>query len=187
MKGTNPVQIEQPFEGDDKVYYVNGGRCSGKVDKTINELVNYINKIQQENEKLKADYGTQAQIERDMLQQENKILKENAENNDKVVDKVNWENMLLKKKNKQLKDKLSKIETLIINHNCDTGDIYYKYNSKFLKSELKQRILEILYEEVMDRITIKLGRYINEKDYVIDDVTLDVLLQRLDILKKEDN
>lgn len=38
------------------------------------------------------------------LQQENKILKENAKNNDKVVDKVNWENMLLKKENKQLKD-----------------------------------------------------------------------------------
>ena len=81
------------------------------------------------------------------LQQENKILKENAENNDKVVDKVNWENMLLKKENKILKDKLSKIETLIINHNCDTGDIYYKYNSKFLKSELKQRILEILEDK----------------------------------------
>ena len=31
------------------------------------------------------------------LQQQNKILKENAENNDKVVDKVNWENQLLKK------------------------------------------------------------------------------------------
>lgn len=53
---------------------------------------------------------------------------------------------LLQQENQQLKDKLSKIETLIINHNCDTGDIYYKYNSKFLKSELKQRILEILYE-----------------------------------------
>ena len=50
----------------------------------------------------------------------------------------------LQQENKQLKDKLSKIETLIINHNCDTGDIYYKYNSKFLKSELKQRILEII-------------------------------------------
>lgn len=36
--------------------------------------------------------------------EENKILKENAEHNDKVVDKVNWENMLLKKENKQLKD-----------------------------------------------------------------------------------
>lgn len=52
----------------------------------------------------------------------------------------------LKEENKQLNEKLSKIETLIINHNCDTGDIYYKYNSKFLKSELKQRILEIVYE-----------------------------------------
>ena len=81
------------------------------------------------------------------LQQENEILKENAENNDKVVDKINWENKLLKKENKKLKDKLSKVETLIISHNCDIGDIYYKYNGKFLKSELKQRILEILYEE----------------------------------------
>ena len=40
--------------------------------------------------------------ENEKLQQENKILKENAENNDKVVDKVNWENMLLKKENEQL-------------------------------------------------------------------------------------
>ena len=38
--------------------------------------------------------------------EENKILKENAENNDKVVDKVNWENMLLKKENKQLQEEL---------------------------------------------------------------------------------
>ena len=55
-----------------------------------------------------------------------------------------------KKENKQLKEKLSKIETLIINHNCDTGDIYYKYNNKFLKSELKERILEIVYEQGSD-------------------------------------
>ena len=82
--------------------------------------------------------------------EESKILRENAEHNDKIVDNVNWENMLLKKENKQIKEKLSKIETLIINHNCDTGDIYYKYNSRFLKSELKQRILEILYEEGSD-------------------------------------
>ena len=67
------------------------------------------------------------------LQQENEILKENAENNDKVVDKINWENQLLKKENKKLKDKLSKVKTLIINHNFDIGDIYYKYNKKFLK------------------------------------------------------
>ena len=45
--------------------------------------------------------------ENEKLQQENKILRENAENNDKVVDKVNWENMLLKKENKQLKIQIS--------------------------------------------------------------------------------
>ena len=56
----------------------------------------------------------------------------------------------LQQENQQLKDKLSKIETLIINHNCDTGDIYYKYNSKFVKSELKQIILEIVYEQGSD-------------------------------------
>lgn len=39
-------------------------------------------------------------------------------------------------------------------------------------------------EEVSDRITIKLGRYINEKDYVIDDVALDELLQILDKVKE---
>lgn len=73
----------------------------------------------------------------EQLEKENKILKENAEHNDKVVDKVNWENMLLKRKNKE-------IERLIINHNCDTGDIYYKYNGKYLKSELKERIMELV-------------------------------------------
>lgn len=47
----------------------------------------------------------------DKLQQENKILKENAEHNGKVVDKVNWENMLLKKENKQLKEQLLVTQT----------------------------------------------------------------------------
>ena len=75
------------------------------------------------------------------------------ENTIERLEEVNKQSKIIQwyeKENKQLKDKLSKIETLIINHNCDTGDIYYKYNSKFLKSELKQRILEILYEEGSD-------------------------------------
>ena len=36
-------------------------------------------------------------MDRDYLRLENKILRENAENNDKVVDKTNWENLKLKK------------------------------------------------------------------------------------------
>ena len=54
-------------------------------------------------------YATVNEIVSPILK-ENKILKENAENNDKVVDKVNWENMLLKKENEQLKDNWNKLK-----------------------------------------------------------------------------
>ena len=42
------------------------------------------------------------------LEQENKILKENAEHNDKVVDKVNWGNQQLKKENQKYKEVIEK-------------------------------------------------------------------------------
>ena len=44
--------------------------------------------------------------ENQSLKKENKILRENAEHNDKVVDKINWENQLL---NKQLEEANEKI------------------------------------------------------------------------------
>lgn len=53
---------------------------------------------------------TQTHNESIEIQKENKILKENAENNDKVVDKVNWDNQLLKKKNKQLQERMEYLE-----------------------------------------------------------------------------
>ena len=65
------------------------------------KLTNKIDKLIDENYKLKDRLDT--------YKQENKILKENAENNDKVIDKVNWENMLLKKENQQLKDLIDTI------------------------------------------------------------------------------
>lgn len=46
----------------------------------------------------------------DKSQQENKVLKDNAEHNAKVVDKVNWENQLLKKKNQQLQERIEYLE-----------------------------------------------------------------------------
>lgn len=70
------------------------------------------------------------------------------------------------------------------------------FSLEYDKETLRDIVLELqeenkkqkeVIEEVRDRITIKLGRYINEKDYVIDDVALDELLQILDIFKKEDN
>ena len=69
------------------------------------------------------------------LQQENKILKENAENNDKVVDKVNWENMLLKKENKQLKDNWNKLKEY-----CKENTLCYEVgddeNTKLIGSKI---------------------------------------------------
>lgn len=67
----------------------------------------------------------------EQLQQENKILKENAENNDKVVDKVNWENLLLKKENKQLKDNWNKLKEWLNKHYD-----YYMNNEDFIGGRL---------------------------------------------------
>ena len=58
-------------------------------------------------------YATVNEIVSPILK-ENKILKENAENNDKVVDKVNWENQLLKKENEQLKGNWNKLKDYIV-------------------------------------------------------------------------
>lgn len=60
-----------------------------------------------------------------------------------------------------------------------------KENNMSMQEEMartweKADLYKEVIEEVRDRITIKLGRYINEKDYVIDDVALDELLQILD-------
>lgn len=68
------------------------------------------------------------------LQQENKILKENAENNDKVVDKVNWENMLLKKENKQLKAQIEEYQKALDETMSEKIDIQNNWN------ELKEYI-----------------------------------------------
>ena len=85
------------------------------------------------------------------LQKENKILKENAEHNDKVVDKVNWENQLLKKENQKLKEQLQQKEDIINKakeyiekHNETIGKLYFKCSNMYLLSEIKEDLIEIL-------------------------------------------
>lgn len=73
------------------------------------------------------------------LQQENKILKENAENNDKVVDKVNWENQLLKKENKQLKAQIEEYQKALDETMSEKIDIQNNWN------ELKEFIVKEYY------------------------------------------
>ena len=80
------------------------------------------------------------------LQQENKILKENAENNDKVVDKVNWENMLLKKENKQLKDNWNELKEIIKKKFVAQGG-FTSYEWNDLLNELLDKMQEIELEK----------------------------------------
>ena len=121
----------------------------------MNKIENYLGianhdiQMANDSEELKS-YVASILCEIDELQQKNQQLQERIEylerSNNRREDTIFEQSQKIG----DLEDKLSKIETLIINHNCDTGDIYYKYNSKFLKSELKQRILEIVYEEESD-------------------------------------
>ena len=108
----------------------------------------------------------------DHLQQENEILKENAEHNDKVVDKVNWENMLLKKENQELKKQLEEINYTII-PNCDIKPLIDKFRTqqktfiKWLEDEIKRinpdnlSISELINSELDN---IKLTRYLTYKE-----------------------
>ena len=57
----------------------------------IDDLIKHLFELQQENQSLK---------------KENKILRENAEHNDKVLDKINWENQKLKKELEEANEKI---------------------------------------------------------------------------------
>ena len=81
---------------------------------------------------------------------ENKILRENAEHNDKVVDKVNWENMLLKKENQELKkqleenkDKINWYENFEINKTIDKLRIKHNNQQKKFIDYLENGIYSI--------------------------------------------
>ena len=90
-------------------------------DKQYNNYIDIIEHLQQENQSLK---------------KENKILRENAENNDQVVDKVNWENL-------KLKEHIEKYE-----HYCKTTGI-----EELMKENKK-------YKEVIDKANKKLNNFI---------------------------
>ena len=139
----------------------------------INKIRDYIINLQQENKQLKEQLlATQTNEETFRLEmeditrilgldedtifddvktyarslKENKILRENAENNDKVVDKVNWENQLLKKENKQLKEEKRKVRDYINKHCVNekiSKEVGYKCYTMADTNEL-EKIMKIL-------------------------------------------
>jgi len=103
-----------------------GSKAGTIITETIKS---YVNILKYKNNKL------QQKVEQ--LEKENKILKENAEHNDKVVDKVNWENMLLKGKIKDLKERIILKQLRLVNEET--------YN--ILHSDLNE-LLEVLDREI---------------------------------------
>ena len=68
--------------------HIKGGCISYYVDRHISD---YVNKIQKENQQLKADkadYGNKAQVEIDLLEEENKQLKEQLQQKEEIIDKA---------------------------------------------------------------------------------------------------
>ena len=107
------------------------------------------------------------------LLKENKILRENAEHNDKVVDKVNWENQLLKKENEQLQKELEEYKNPIR---------YFKYANKNVVDENKQlknnwdKLRELILEE---------GFEINTREYgSLDVIDKNVILEKMQELEQ---
>ena len=104
-------------------------------------------------------------------------------------------NQKILKENQELKKQLEylrsgeyynqlRFERDMLQYVADNGKVS-KEDKEFIDMTHRNTELLEVIEEVRDRITIKLGRYINEKDYVIDDVALDELLQILDKVKGE--
>ena len=77
----------------------------------------------------------------EQLQKENEILKENAQNNDKVVDKINWENQLLKTKIKNAIEYINKYENIKAYYEYIDEDGYDEYN---YDEDFKKELIRIL-------------------------------------------
>ena len=181
----------------------------------INKIRDYIINLQQENKQLKEQLlATQTNEETFRLEmeditkilgldedtifddvktyarslKENKILRENAEHNDKVVDKVNWENMLLKKENQELKKQLEEnkdkinwyenfeinktIDKLRIKHNNQQKEFikyleeeiskwHYNYDSNTYEYELEEPTAEDYANEILQKYKSIIGSDIN--------------------------
>ena len=113
--------------------------CSKKSNMVIQELIDTIVQLQEENQSLK---------------KENKILRENAEHNDKVVDKVNWENQKLKKQLEEYK----RLGFEHLNDKCNKLENQQKEFIEWLTNETNINpydISDYVYEDIINTILSK--------------------------------
>ena len=93
------------------------------------------------------------------LKKENKILRENAEHNDKVVDKVNWENLKLKKQLEEYK----RLGFKHLNDKCNKLENQQKEFIEWLTNEANINPYDIsgyTYEDIINTILSKYNEII---------------------------
>ena len=115
-------------------------------NKELKMIDDYINELEAYKYNMDRDYLR--------LEKENKILRENAEHNDKVVDKVNWENLKL---NKEL-DEYKRLGFKHLNDNCNKLEKQQKEFIKYLENEKNiypYDISDYTYEDIINRIISK--------------------------------
>ncbi|HHX69997.1 MAG TPA: hypothetical protein GX708_18365 [Gallicola sp.] len=134
------------------------------------------------------------QKELSKTKKENEILTKNAEHNDKVVDKVNWENMFLKDKLKKIEEYITSYESISTiqglndtkeNKNLDKNTMVEMTN-RYLK--VHDKILSIIkgddimcytgkcnYEDYVGECTLncKPGEYPNDAHCLEQDLLID--------------
>ena len=120
--------------------------CSKKSNMVIQEFIDIIEQLQQENQSLK---------------KENKILRENAEHNDKVVDKINWENLKLKKQLEEYK----RLGFEHLNDKCNKLENQQKEFVEWLENEKNiypYDISDYTYEDIINTILSKYEEIIDK-------------------------
>lgn len=104
------------------------------------------------------------------LEKENKILRENAEHNDKVVDKVNWENLKLKKELEEANEKILLLQASepMLEYKKALEENQQKEFIEWLENERNINpydISDYVYENIINRILLKYNGiigYVNE-------------------------
>ena len=94
------------------------------------------------------------QQENQSLRKENKILRENAEHNDKVVDKANWENLKLKNQLEEYK----RLGFEHLNDKCNKLENQQKEFIEWLENEKNiypYDISDYTYEDIINTILSK--------------------------------
>ena len=149
-------QYEYDRKEDYFKYYIQGSDHYLIPKDVFDELFNELKQLQQENQELK---------------KENKILRENAEHNDKVVDKVNWENQKLKKELEEANEKilLLQVSEPMLEYKKTLEKNQQKEFIEWLTNEANINPYDISdydYEKIINTILSKYKEIIGGKDEI---------------------